>query len=93
MQQIQECPICLTEVAFSARYPRYVCASCYKKAVDENNRLLNFYNESISGGFIAIYADTNEARKSHVCYIDGVKCWADEARFGGIVIQTYDEKS
>jgi hypothetical protein len=37
---------------------------------------------------MARYADTGEAYASHVCYIDGVACYADEARFGGIVIQT-----
>ncbi len=46
-----------------------------------------FSNESLSGGFIAKYADTGEGRDSHVCFIDGVKCWADEAHMGGIIIQ------
>jgi len=55
--------------------------------VDEHDRPLKFYNESISGGFLGFYSDTNEKYDSHVCYIDGVKCRADEAYFGGIVIE------
>ena len=89
--ECQYCPICLVEVASSPRYPRYVCAACDGKATDENGRLLTFSNESFSGGFIAKYADTGGERDSHVCFIDGVKCWADEARFGGIVIQPMED--
>ena len=41
------------------------------------------------GGFIAYYADSNqiEIYPSHRCFIDGISCYADEARFGGIVIE------
>ena len=49
---------------------------------------LLFFNESISGGYLAKYADTGESYPSHDCYIHGIKCYADEHRFGGIVIQT-----
>jgi hypothetical protein len=52
---------------------------------------LVFSNETFSGGFIAQYADTGEARDSHVCFVDGVECWADEARFGGIIIQPVED--
>src|SRR5688500_15724090 len=83
----QYCPICGAEVAPSLRYPSYVCRDCYQKAVDSSGRALRFYNESFSGGFIANYADTDEDYGSHVCFIDGVECWADEAHFGGIVIR------
>ncbi len=86
-EEHQYCPICLVGVSPSPRYPRYVCANCAAKATDENGRPLKFYNESFSGGFIAEYADTGEGRDSHICFIDGVKCWADEAHMGGIVIQ------
>lgn len=83
----QYCPICVGEVVPSSRYRRYVCADCDGRSTDETGRLLRFSNEGFSGGFIAKYADTDEVRDSHICFIDGVKCWADEARFGGIIIQ------
>ena len=31
--------------------------------------------------------DTGDSYDSHDCWIDGVACRADEARFGGIVIE------
>jgi hypothetical protein len=89
----QFCPICLTEVHAYARYPRYVCSECYKKVCDENGRPLKFSNVSLSGGFVARYADTGEERDSHVCFIEGVRCWADEARFGGTVIEVEEESN
>ena len=93
MTDEQRCPICSTSVQLSERYPRYVCHTCYLKAADEDGRSLKFSNESFSGGFRAIYADTREERDSHECYIDGVRCWADEAHMGGIVIQPYGDQN
>ena len=85
----QACPICNTVVELYSRYPKYVCQDCYRRATDINGRKLHFSNVSISGGYIAYYADSNdkEEYRSHDCYIDGIKCRADEARFGGIVIE------
>ncbi|MBE9506929.1 MAG: hypothetical protein IMY86_02680 [Chloroflexi bacterium] len=85
------CPICATPVLTNARYPTAVCPACVKRAVDEHNRPLRFYNRSLSGGFQAICActgdaDTGEERVGHECWIDGVRCWADEAHLGGIVV-------
>ena len=42
--------------------------------------------------FGAIVADTRTDYPSYICYIEGHKYWADEARFGGIVIQAYDKQ-
>lgn len=82
----QYCPICNNEVRANPRYPNYICHECTRDPTDENGRLLDFYNESLSGGFIAQYRDTKEVRDSHICFIKGIKCYANEARFGGIVI-------
>ena len=88
MPETQKCPICLIEVARSARYPKHVCQSCSARAADESGRPLKFFNETLAGGgVLAFYADTNERRESQVCYIDGVECRADEDYYGGIVIQ------
>ncbi len=83
----QKCPFCGREQPLSQRYPQYACWDCSEKAVDENGRPLVFYNTSFGGGFEARYRDTDELRTGNICFIDGVECWADEARFGGIVIQ------
>jgi hypothetical protein len=87
MSDEQFCPICGVSVALLPRYPRYVCAACAAKAVSLDGRPLRFFNLSLSGGYGAAYADTGEPYDSSICYIDDVKCFADEARFGGMVIQ------
>lgn len=92
MEKDQKCPICSASVAHSERYPQYVCDDCFVKATDEDGRSLSFSNVSLSGGFAAIYRDTHEESDSHICYIDEIKCWADEAYFGGIVIQPLAEE-
>ena len=90
MPESQNCPICRTEVPKVERYPKYVCRECFNRAVDETGRKLKFMNESVWGGYLAFYADTDEKYESHTCFIDGIKCFANEARFGGIVIETVE---
>ncbi|MBP6738647.1 MAG: hypothetical protein KA146_01595 [Leptospiraceae bacterium] len=87
----QLCQICLTEIPFQARYPNYLCEGCSSRAVSKNGRTLLFENIDLSGGFSAFYADTREEyEQKHICYVDSKKCWADEHKFGGIVIETID---
>lgn len=81
------CPICKKEVDFNPRYPKYVCKDCFSKATDIHGKKLTFFNTSISGGFEAVYKDSNEEYKSNICYINGIKCKAVESRFGGIIIE------
>ena len=61
------------------------------RAVDEAGRRLTFFNTSLLGGFGAGYAETGERvlpeSDEQTCFIDGVRCLAREARFGGIVVQ------
>jgi len=85
---MQTCPICYRPVEPSERYPRYVCKDCAAEAKSQDGRALTFSNIDLSGGFAAKYADTGEPYPSHDCYIYGIKCHADEHRFGGIVIQS-----
>lgn len=56
-------------------------------ATAPDGRRLHFANERFSGGYSACFADTGESYESHVCFVKGIVCWADEARFGGIVIE------
>jgi hypothetical protein len=83
----QYCPICSKPVMPDPRYPRHVCGECADKACSKDGRALSFFNLSIGGGIGAVYDDTGEPYLSQDCYIDGVKCFADDARFGGIVIE------
>ena len=86
-QDQQHCPICHRSIQPFARYPRYLCPECASRATSKDGRPLKFSNIDLTGGFIAEYADTGESYPSHECYVDGIPCYADEGRFGGIVIQ------
>jgi hypothetical protein len=44
----------------------------------------------MSGGYGAQYRDNQSPYYHHDCFIDGRRCRADEARFGGIVIELAD---
>jgi hypothetical protein len=45
----------------------------------------------MSGGFVATFADdkapAEAVSRDHIVFVDGLRCWADEARFGGIVVR------
>lgn len=83
----QSCPICRCSVPLSNRYPKRICGSCLSKAVNAEGKSLSFSNTSPFGGFVARIVETGQEHTGHVCFIDGVACWAEEARFGGIVVQ------
>lgn len=91
IKKIQLCPICKQTVSTNPRYPNHLCSHCVNNAVDSNGRSLVFYNSSMSGGFKAHFKDNNrlaqEVTKNHIVFVNGTKIWANEARFGGIVLQ------
>jgi hypothetical protein len=87
------CPICGKVGEASPRYPHYICIECAHRAVDEHGRPLQFSNVAVSGGFVARYSDSGEIRESHICYVDGVRCIADEAHMGGIVVSVDGDES
>jgi hypothetical protein len=90
MSDDYQCPICGKLGERSPRYPRYICVECGHRATDRDGRPLWFTNVSVSGGFEAYFRDSNEPYTSHICYVDDVKCWADEAHMGGIVVSLYE---
>jgi hypothetical protein len=81
------CPICRGPAPNSERHPNAVCRHCAASATSPDGRPVRFYNASFSGGFAGCYTDDESPYESHRCLIRGVICHADEARFGGIVIQ------
>ncbi len=87
---MQRCPICGSTVPANPRYPRCLCADCASRATAPDGRPLRFHNIAASGGFQAFYADTDAPYPGHDCRVDGIACRADEARFGGIVIERAD---
>jgi hypothetical protein len=83
----QHCPICSTSISPNPRYPRYVCPGCASEAVSPDGRHVAFFNQDVSGGCVGQYVDTGAEYPLRECLIRGVRCRADEARFGGIVIE------
>ncbi len=84
---MQRCPICFNSVQPFARYPNYVCNDCCEKVVDRKGREVWFRNLDMWGGFEGVYADDGSPYDSNICFIKGMRCTAEEARFGGIVFQ------
>ncbi|MCA9650744.1 MAG: hypothetical protein H6712_31115 [Myxococcales bacterium] len=84
------CPICgRTGLRSYPRYPRYLCSECAAQVVSEDGRPLRFTNEGPFGGFVAAHADDGSPYAGGGrCWVRGVECTADDARFGGIVVQT-----
>ena len=82
------CPVCQLPRWTMPRYSRALCSTCSDLAVDEDGRGLTFTNVSMSGGFAATYTDSKEAYPGGgSCWVRGIPCQAEEARFGGIVIE------
>lgn len=91
----QWCANCYKEVNYQGRYPKYICSECAaKEKWDKDGNLLEFTNLGLSGGFKIIrknrggqIIDENHTQHSCDCIIDRKLFFAQEARFGGIVIQ------
>ncbi|PWH12077.1 MAG: hypothetical protein DDG60_14850 [Anaerolineae bacterium] len=88
--QTHICPLCGAPLRFDPRYPRRVCPQCAAHTCDSQGRPLAFYNEALSGGIRAVLRESGQPYPSQICYIGGVRCLAQEARFGGIVIQVWE---
>ncbi len=87
------CPICKTITEnIPGRYVNIVCNNCIDTygMLDKNGYNIKFGNINLSGGFKSIITLDNGTQvngEGNECYINGFKCKAEEARFGGIVIQ------
>lgn len=88
-QPTQKCPICNSDTFQMQRYPNYVCNGCITRygTRTHDNKKIEFGNVNVFGGFQSKIEGENEYGDVHVCYINEIKCYANEARFGGIVIQ------
>jgi len=91
--ETHDCPICSKEFAGWERYPNQVCENCRNRTADAYGRRLKFSNENLSGGLRAVYLDNGAEYFRQLCYIDGVKCFASEHRFGGIVVEVVKDQN
>lgn len=85
------CPICQTQLPFIKSHPNFVCRACAAKVTDVTGRRLIISNKELHGGYLARYEDSGDSYDNQVCYIEGIKCTAQEVRMGGIAIEKYIE--
>lgn len=87
-----KCPFCLETIKEISRYRNYVCNNCINKALDANGNPVSYRNKNIYGGFVSMHNiyGTIIKKEDRICFINGEKCLASEARFGGIVVQKYE---
>jgi ADP-ribosyl-[dinitrogen reductase] hydrolase len=97
LRETQSCSRCGEQVRFNPRYPKYICTECASlEKKDENGFVVTFSNVSMSGGLTTTFWENGIVVKkdidciSQICYINGEKFRATEARFGGVVIQKID---
>lgn len=72
-QRSQPCPICNGETPYSQRYPRHVCRACLAEGVEVN-------------GKTSPLEEVDVYYRPVRCTVKGVRCIAEEAHFGGIVV-------
>ena len=87
-----DCPSCGNERRTLRRYPRAICNPCYNKVTDEYGKSVSFGNQTMLGtGIIGNYEDgteyNNPIHHKQKCWVGDMTCIAEEAKFGGIVIQ------
>jgi hypothetical protein len=80
------CPICDMEMNYTPRYPKAVCDICSVRTVNIDGDKIDFHNTTTFGG--GCQGVVNGIHVNYLsCYINGKKCYASDARFGGIVIE------
>jgi hypothetical protein len=91
----QYCSNCKKPVEYYPIYPKHICDDCHEKTItDEHGVVISFSNLSVSGGMRITYMDGGKLLREEtdlevkLCFIDGKRFKATEAKFGGIVIQS-----
>lgn len=89
----QYCPNCEQEVDYNPRYPKSLCRRCKELTTDQEGRPVEYFNEAFGGyGCAGFYKGTKQKEKyeSDTCFIGSAAYKAQEAKFGGIVINKAD---
>ena len=87
-KQQQHCPTCNRYKKYSSRYPDYVCEKCVALASDKSGKPIVFYNITNDGhGCQGRYLEGGKLYRGNKCFIKDIKCYAEEAYMGGIIIR------
>lgn len=87
------CSICGQKTNTLRRYPLRVCRECVANATDLQGNHISFSNSKNGYGCEGSYVNSQRNYGGHSCYIDCYPCEAQEARFGGIVIEKVDTEN
>jgi hypothetical protein len=89
MSDIKLCPICSQQMPYSERYPNSICGAHYNECIDSNGNHVTYENADEFGGLVSYHTIDNTIvrRIDDTCFVRGIKCFVEEARMGGIVIQ------
>ncbi len=64
-----------------------VCNDCAARTTDAKRQPVTFGNAGLSGGLVSSSPHAPVIDEQAMCFIDDVACIAEEARFGGVVVQ------
>ncbi|APT34585.1 hypothetical protein MCBMB27_05294 [Methylobacterium phyllosphaerae] len=81
------CPVCRGEGRGSISYPAAICRDCETRLVDWDGRPVDIANTSLIGTGIQVANGEEVVDGDTPIFVDGIACWAREARFGGVVVQ------
>jgi len=91
MEPRGRCPRCRRPAQQTPRYPQALCEACARAATDLAGRPVALLNEGMSGGFLAQHGDDGsrceQVTRDGRVLIGGMEFRAEEARFGGTVVQ------
>lgn len=84
------CPICKKNHQTLRRYKDAVCQTCLDVYGTKNKEGLSkeFLNRDAFGGIICFCEEV--ATNDLTCYVNKIKCYGEEARFGGVVIRIFN---
>ena len=84
-----KCAFCNIMLVYLERYPHAICRNHYDECIDTDGNRVFYTNSDEFGGFVSQHMIGKKIvkKEDHDCTIQGVPCYADESRFGGIVIQ------
>jgi hypothetical protein len=88
------CPCCAAPMPHDPRYTRRLCVVCVLEAVDHEGRSLRFSNvPGTLGTGLVVTRDDGGKTQDGACFVRGVACRAEEAYFGGIVVEQVDART
>lgn len=82
------CPVCGGEGRGSISYPAAICRDCEARLVDWAGQPVDVTSTSFLGTGIQVSNGEDVVVDDDTpIFVDGIECWAREARFGGVVVQ------